>query len=60
MVRFYGALMGGGWGPFGAQIVELLAIVGWVTMTMGSLFNILHKLGILRISVDEEIVGLDI
>lgn len=58
--RPYGLLMGGGWGLLGAQVIELLAIVGWVSMTMGPLFYGLHKLGILRISIDEEVAGLDI
>ncbi|OVA02677.1 Ammonium transporter [Macleaya cordata] len=58
--RPFGVLMGGGWGLFGAQVVEILVIVGWVTATMGPLFYALHKLGILRISIDEENAGLDI
>ncbi|PRQ34455.1 putative ammonium transporter, ammonium/urea transporter [Rosa chinensis] len=58
--RPYGLLMGGGWGLLGAQVVEALAIVGWVSLTMGPLFYILHKLKVLRISVDEEIAGLDV
>ncbi|XP_015873786.3 ammonium transporter 1 member 3 [Ziziphus jujuba] len=60
IARPYGLLMGGGWGLFGAQLIELLVIVGWVSVTMGPLFYILHKLGLLRISADEEIAGLDI
>uniref|UniRef100_A0A803PVF0 Ammonium transporter n=1 Tax=Cannabis sativa TaxID=3483 RepID=A0A803PVF0_CANSA len=60
VVRSYGVLMGGGWGLFGAQVVELFAIVGWVSVTMGPLFYILHKLRLLRITVDEEVAGLDI
>lgn len=59
-VRPYGLLMGGGWNLLGAQMVEVLVIVSWVSVTMGPLFYILHKLGILRISSDEEIAGLDI
>jgi Amt family ammonium transporter len=38
----------------------VLVIVGWVSLTMGPLFYALHKLSILRISVDDEIAGLDI
>ncbi|WCJ29218.1 ammonium transporter 1 1 [Euphorbia peplus] len=60
VVRPYGVLLGGGWGLIGSQIVELLAIVFWVSITMGPLFLLLHKLRLLRISVDEEIAGLDI
>ncbi|KAB2616517.1 hypothetical protein D8674_023105 [Pyrus ussuriensis x Pyrus communis] len=59
-VRPYGLFMGGGWGLLGAQVAELLAIVGWVSLTMGPLFYTLHKLNILRISVDDEIAGLDV
>lgn len=60
VTRPYGVLMDGGWGLIGAQMVELLAIVGWVSVTMGPLFYGLHKLRLLRISVDDEITGLDI
>lgn len=59
-VRPYGLLMGGGWGLFGSQVTELLAIATWVSATMGTLFYALHKLRILRISIDEEVAGLDI
>ncbi|KVH94076.1 ammonium transporter 1 member 3 [Cynara cardunculus var. scolymus] len=60
VTRPYGLFLGGGWGLIGAQVVELLAVVGWVSVTMGPLFYILHKLRILRISSDEEVAGLDI
>ncbi|XP_057956681.1 ammonium transporter 1 member 3-like [Malania oleifera] len=60
VVRPYGILMGGGWGLLGAQVIEVLVIVGWVSLTMGPLFYILHKLRILRISFEDEIAGLDI
>lgn len=58
--RPYGLLLGGGWSLIGAQIVELLAILGWVSVTMGPMFYALHKLKILRISRDDEVKGLDI
>ncbi|WOG89087.1 hypothetical protein DCAR_0208323 [Daucus carota subsp. sativus] len=60
IVRPYGLFLGGGWSLLGAQVVELLAVVGWVSVTMGPLFYALDKLGLLRISVDEEVAGLDI
>ena len=60
VVRPYGLFLGGGWGLLGAQVVEVSVIVGWVSVTMGPLFYALHKLRILRISIDEEIAGLDI
>ncbi|CAA0826607.1 Ammonium transporter 1 member 2 [Striga hermonthica] len=58
--RPYGLLLGGGWGLIGAQVVELLVVVGWVSLTMGPLFYLLHWLGILRISRDDEVAGLDV
>ncbi|KAJ4970759.1 hypothetical protein NE237_003858 [Protea cynaroides] len=60
VVRPYGLFMGGGWGLLGSQVVEVLVIVGWVSVTMGPLFYCLHKLRLLRTSVDDEIAGLDI
>lgn len=58
--RSYGLLLGGGWGLFGAQVLELIVIVCWVSLTMGPLFYVLHILKLLRISIDEEVAGLDI
>ncbi|KAF5446736.1 hypothetical protein F2P56_032339 [Juglans regia] len=58
--RPYGVLMGGGWGLLGAQVVEVLVIAAWVSLTMGPLFYALHKLRVLRIAIDEEVAGLDI
>ncbi|XP_047939190.1 ammonium transporter 1 member 3-like [Salvia hispanica] len=58
--RAYGLLVGGGWGLVGAQLVELVVILVWVSVTMGPLFYLLHWLRILRISIDEEVAGLDI
>ncbi|PRQ34830.1 putative ammonium/urea transporter [Rosa chinensis] len=55
----YGPLMGGV-GLLRAQVVEALVILCWVSLTMGPLFYTLHKLNVLRISVDEEITGLDV
>lgn len=60
VVRPYGLFMGGGWGLLGCQVIELLVIVGWVSVTMGPIFYAQHRLGILRISTEEEIAGLDI
>ncbi|KAK9168158.1 hypothetical protein Syun_000298 [Stephania yunnanensis] len=58
--RPFGLLRGGGWGLIGAQVVELVAIVVWVSVTMGPLFYGLSKLGLLRISIDDEVAGLDV
>lgn len=58
--RPYGLLTGGGWGLIGCQVIEVLAISCWVSITMGPLFYLLYKLKILRISNEEEVAGLDI
>ncbi|CAD5172505.1 ammonium transporter 1 member 3-like [Musa acuminata AAA Group] len=58
--RPFGLLLGGGWGLLLAQVVAVVVIVGWVSLTMAPLFYVLHKLHLLRISVDEELAGLDI
>ncbi|XP_010685576.2 ammonium transporter 1 member 3 [Beta vulgaris subsp. vulgaris] len=58
--RSSGLLLGGGWGLLGVQVLELVVIVCWVSVTMGPLFYALHKLKLLRISSDEEVAGLDI
>ncbi|KAJ7525862.1 hypothetical protein O6H91_17G070600 [Diphasiastrum complanatum] len=56
----HGLLFGGGGRLLAAQIMEILAIVGWVSATMAPLFMVLHKLHLLRISADEEIAGMDL
>jgi Amt family ammonium transporter len=58
--RHYGLLMGGGGKLLGAQLVQILVIVGWVSATMGTLFFILKKLNLLRISEEDEMKGMDI
>lgn len=58
--RPYGLFMGGGGKLLAAQIVEILVIAGWVTVTMGPLFYALHKLRLLRISPEDEIAGMDV
>ncbi|KAG5238342.1 ammonium transporter member [Salix suchowensis] len=60
VVRPYGLLLGGGWGLIGCQVVELLVIVAWVSITMGPVFLALDKLKMFRISIDDEVAGLDI
>ncbi|XVE81966.1 hypothetical protein DITRI_Ditri15bG0108900 [Diplodiscus trichospermus] len=56
----YGLFMGGGGKLLAAQIIQILVIVGWVSATMGTLFYILHKFGLLRISVEDEMAGMDL
>ena len=58
--RPYGLFMGGGGKLLAAQIIQILVIVGWVSVTMGTLFWVLHKLKLLRISQEEEMAGLDL
>jgi Amt family ammonium transporter len=58
--RPYGLFMGGGGKLLGAQIIEILAIFGWVTVTMGPLFFALHKFHLLRITPEDEMAGMDV
>ncbi|KAK3187729.1 hypothetical protein Dsin_027290 [Dipteronia sinensis] len=57
--RPYGLFMGGGGKLLAAHVVQILVIVGWVSATMGTLFYILHKLKLLRISGEDEMSGMD-
>ncbi|XP_050222038.1 ammonium transporter 1 member 2 [Mercurialis annua] len=57
--RPYGLLMGGGGKLLAAQIIQIIVIVGWVTVTMGPLFYGLNKMRLLRISSDDETAGMD-
>ncbi|KAL0718841.1 hypothetical protein Bca4012_068164 [Brassica carinata] len=57
--RPYGLFMGGGGKLLGAQFVQILVIAGWVSATMGTLFFILKKLDLLRISEKDEMAGMD-
>ncbi|KAJ7562477.1 hypothetical protein O6H91_03G070500 [Diphasiastrum complanatum] len=56
----HGLFLGGGGRLLAANVVEILAIAAWVSVTMGTLFFALHKLGLLRISEEDEMAGLDI
>ncbi|KAL0433119.1 UNVERIFIED_CONTAM: Ammonium transporter 1 member 1 [Sesamum latifolium] len=58
--RPFGLFMGGGWSLLAAHIIQILVIVGWVSVTMGPLFYILRKLDLLRISPDDELAGMDL
>ncbi|XP_024403228.1 ammonium transporter 1 member 1 [Physcomitrium patens] len=58
--RPYGLFMGGGGKLLAAQIVEILAITGWVSVTMGLLFLGLQKFKLLRISPEDEVAGMDL
>ncbi|KAH7573144.1 hypothetical protein ACOSP7_006596 [Xanthoceras sorbifolium] len=58
--RPYGLFMGGGGKLLAAHVIQILVIIGWVSVTMGTLFYILHKLKLLRISVEDEMAGMDL
>lgn len=58
--RPYGLFMGGGGRLLAAQIIQILVISGWVTVTMAPLFYGLHKLRLLRISAENEMAGMDL
>ncbi|XP_038713551.1 ammonium transporter 1 member 4-like [Tripterygium wilfordii] len=58
--RPYGLVMGGGARLLAAHAVQILVVVGWVSVTMGTLFFILHKLKLLRITAEEEMAGMDL
>ncbi|EMS52137.1 Ammonium transporter 1 member 2 [Triticum urartu] len=57
--RPYGLFMGGGGRLLGAHVVLILVIAAWVSCTMGPLFLALNKLGLLRISAEDEMAGMD-
>uniref|UniRef100_A0ACD5UCS6 Uncharacterized protein n=1 Tax=Avena sativa TaxID=4498 RepID=A0ACD5UCS6_AVESA len=57
--RPYGLLMGGGARLLAAHVVQILVIAGFVSCTMGPLFYGLKKLGLLRISAEDETAGMD-
>ncbi|KAJ9154081.1 hypothetical protein P3X46_027455 [Hevea brasiliensis] len=58
--RPYGLFMGGGGKLLAAHVIQILVITGWVSATMGTLFYILHKLKLLRISAEDEMAGMDL
>ena len=55
----YGIFYGGEGKLLGAEIVGIICIFLWVMSTQGLLFFVLSKLGLLRASADEEMLGLD-
>ncbi|KAJ6792559.1 Uncharacterized protein M6B38_238250 [Iris pallida] len=58
--RPYGLLMGGGGRLLAAHLVQILVVAGWVSCTMGPLFYALHRFGLLRISAEDEMAGMDL
>ncbi|WOG83206.1 hypothetical protein DCAR_0102380 [Daucus carota subsp. sativus] len=57
--RPHGLFMGGGARLLAAHLVQIVVIFVWVSVTMGTLFFVLHKLKLLRITADEEMAGMD-
>jgi len=55
----YGCLYGGGGKQLGIQIVGTLSIAAWTCATSGLMFFILKKMNILRVSKEDEQMGLD-
>ncbi|XP_058101422.1 ammonium transporter 1 member 1-like [Magnolia sinica] len=58
--RPYGLFMGGGGRLLAAHVIQILVITGWVSVLMGTLFFVLHRLGLLRISAEDEMAGMDL
>lgn len=54
-----GLFLGGGWKLLGAAIVLILAITAWVLGHMIPFFYVLKAAGLLRVSREEELEGLD-
>lgn len=55
-----GLFYGGGFAQLGVQVVGVLAVGGWAFSTMFGLFTLLKKTIGIRVSVKEELEGLDI
>ena len=55
-----GLFYGGGVKQLTVQVAGAVAVGGWVLATAGSLFFLLKKLNLLRVSREEELKGLDI
>lgn len=56
----HGLFLGGGGKLLAAQLIEIVVITAWVSLTMGPLFLILHKFNLLRISTEDELHGMDL
>ena len=54
-----GALYGGGLGILGIQLIGIVAIVGWTLLTVGGSLYIIKLFTSLRVSKEEEKMGLD-
>lgn len=54
-----GALYGGNFGMLAIQLVGIAAIVGWTSITIGGSLIVIRLFSTLRVSKEEEIIGLD-
>lgn len=55
-----GLFMGGGFEFFGVQCLGVLSVIVWVVITMAIFFTIIKKTIGLRVSAEEEVLGLDV
>ncbi|SFU49343.1 nitrogen regulatory protein P-II family /ammonium transporter [Clostridium sp. DSM 8431] len=55
-----GLFYGGGFHFLGVQIIGVVSVILWVSVTMTIVFNVINKTIGLRVSEEEEIAGLDI
>lgn len=55
-----GIFYGGNGKLLACQVVTILTVFAWTTVTMAPLFYILHMLNLLRIPPDDEIAGMDV
>ncbi|KAK1858746.1 hypothetical protein I4F81_001347 [Pyropia yezoensis] len=55
----YGAAFGGGWRLLACQAVGAVFVIGWTTITTVPLWYSLRALGLLRVTLEEEMDGLD-
>ena len=56
----FGLFMGGDGNLFGCQIIGILAVFAWVTALMAPFFAALKAAGVLRVSEEDERLGLDL
>ena len=54
-----GLFYGGGWGQLGVQALGVVAVFAWTVLTAGTLFVIIRYTIGLRVSREEERIGLD-
>jgi ammonium transporter, Amt family len=54
-----GLLMGGGFGLLSAQILGVVSVLAWTSVTGFIMFGALKALGILRIPDKAEVIGID-